>query len=89
MLLFIITAFAGRHRVSLCRRAAPYDRDYMVHGQLMRRRRLSAIVTFPYSTLSFPPLGLSKLSGFLFFFLNLLLGNVGNEVVHYTRGWFW
>ena len=67
MLLFAIAVLAARHHVGFGGAAAADERHHVIHGQLLGRKRLLAVVALASSSLAFPPLGAAQFLGFVFF----------------------
>ena len=63
----VVTFLAGRYDIALCGFSAPRKGDDMVHGEILWRCRLSAIMAFAFGASSFPPLGLAQIPGLVFF----------------------
>jgi hypothetical protein len=72
--LFLGVAFlaAGNH-ISLGASSAPDQRHHMIHGQFPGGYASAAIVAETFCKLSFPPLGLPKLSGLIALPANILV----------------
>lgn len=75
VLFFAVALLACGDQVVLCRPAASYDRDDMVHGEVSGREFQVAVVTSAFSEFAFPPLCLAEIAGLLLFLPYLLFGN--------------
>ena len=62
-----VAVLAARHHVGFSGAAAADERYHVIHGQLLRRKRLLAVMAPASGPFALPPLGVAQLLGFVFF----------------------
>jgi hypothetical protein len=77
---FVVTLFAGRHKVPLHGFPAAHDRDQMVHRQIGRLELSFAIIADAGRALPFPPLGTAQFAGLCLLSFDVFVIN-GNEII--------
>jgi len=82
MLLLVITFLAGRHTIPLGRSAASDERHYMVHGQLLYRKCLAAIVATALCEPPLPPWRMPHLSCLGTLYPDLSFAHFRYKIVH-------
>jgi hypothetical protein len=77
-----VAFLAGRDHIARDRPASAYDRDEVVHGELISLELLAAIIAGAARAFPLPPLGIPELTGLRFFPFDVLFVRCNKMIGH-------